>query len=126
MRDFTLGRRRFAFGAAAAAAALVIPAAEASRAPGQGAPPAAPPTPLEQQAEAAMAKLSSRAQAEVEMKIAEILRKYGDRLSDEQKVDIRKVMAETQAGLEAMRAFPLENGDQPAAVFRAYRDEGSR
>jgi hypothetical protein len=28
-------------------------------------------------------------------------------------------MAETQSGLEKMRAFPLENGDLPATIFRA-------
>jgi hypothetical protein len=70
-----------------------------------------------------MAKLSPRAQAEVEMKVSEIFRKYGDRLSNEQKADIRRIMAETQDGLEKMRAFPLENGDQPADAFRAYRRE---
>jgi hypothetical protein len=32
-------------------------------------------------------------------------------------------MAETQDGLEKMRAFPLENSDQPADAFRAYRRE---
>jgi hypothetical protein len=32
-------------------------------------------------------------------------------------------MAESQEGLEKMRAFKLENGDQPADVFRAYRSE---
>jgi hypothetical protein len=32
-------------------------------------------------------------------------------------------MAETQDGLEKMRSFKLENGDQPADAFRAYRAE---
>ena len=57
-----------------------------------------------------MAKLSPAAQAEVEMKVASIFRKYGERLNDEQKADIRRAMAETQDGLEKMRAFVLENG----------------
>ena len=70
-----------------------------------------------------MAKLSASAQAEVEMKVASIFRKYGDRLSDEQKADIRRIMAESQEGLEKMRAFKLENGDQPADAFRAFRSE---
>ncbi|MGB9119743.1 MAG: hypothetical protein WCE73_03905, partial [Candidatus Angelobacter sp.] len=72
---------------------------------------------------AAMAKLSASAQAEVEMKVASIFRKYGERLSDEQKADIRRIMAESQEGLEKMRAFKLENSDQPADAFRAYRTE---
>ena len=56
-------------------------------------------------------------------KVASIIRKYGDRLSEEQKADIRRIMAETQEGLEKMRAFVLENGDQPADAFRAWRSE---
>jgi hypothetical protein len=70
-----------------------------------------------------MAKLSASAQAEVEMKVASILRKYGDRLSDEQKADIHRIMTESQEGLEKLRAFKLENGDQPADAFRAYLSE---
>jgi hypothetical protein len=58
----------------------------------------------------------------VEMKVAEIVRKYGDRLSDEQKTDVLRVMAESQPGLDKMRAFLLQNGDQPATVFHAYRE----
>src|SRR5882724_8999892 len=70
-----------------------------------------------------MPKLSPGAQAEVEMKAASIFRKYGDRLSEEQKADIRRIMAESQEGLEKMRAFHLENSNQPADAFRAYRSE---
>ena len=124
-----LGRRQFALGAAAAAAtALVLPGkaargnalpieALAQAAAGAGQPLEA--QSLEAKTRAAMAKLSASAQAEVEMKVASIFRKYGDRLSDEQKADIRRIMAESQEGLEKMRAFKLENGDQPADAFRA-------
>jgi gas vesicle protein len=101
-------RRRFTLGAAVAAAVAVLPASESS---GQASVPS-------QSAAEAMAKLSPEARAEVEMKISEIFRKYGGRLSDEQKADIRKVMAETQDGLEKMRSFALTNGDQPATVFK--------
>lgn len=127
MHEFSLGRRRFTLGAAAAATtALILPIEATSQPAGQTSSPAAPQTAVEQQAQAAMAKLSPQAQAEVEMKINEIFRKYGDKLSAEQKADIRKVMAETQDGLEKMRAFALDNGDQPATVFHAYRAEGNK
>ena len=128
MSKFLLGRRQFALGAAAAATTALIPK-------GNGlaldvlAQAAAPnnqpldPQSLEAKTKVAMAKLSAPAQAEVEMKVASIFRKYGDRLSDEQKADIRRIMAESQEGLEKMRAFKLENGDQPADAFRAYRSE---
>jgi hypothetical protein len=128
MSKFLLGRRQFALGAAAAATTALIPKgngltidvlAQAAEAGNQ------PPDPqsLEAKTKAAMAKLSASAQAEVEMKVASIFRKYGDRLSDEQKADIRRIMAESQEGLEKMRAFKLENSDQPADAFHAYRSE---
>lgn len=128
MTEFFLSRRRFALGAAAATAAMTFPEQLVSAMPAeeQAAPPASPqsgaPT-LEQQAQEALAKLSASAKAEVEMKFQNVVRKYGDRLTAEQKTDVRKALAETQEGLEALRAFALANGDQPAAVFHIYRGE---
>jgi hypothetical protein len=83
----------------------------------------APDPSLDAKIRAAMAKLSPAAQAEVEMKVASIFRKYGDKLSDEQKADIRRIMAESQEGLEKMRTFKLINGDQPADTFQAIAVE---
>jgi hypothetical protein len=127
MPKFLLGRRQFALGAAAAATGLVLPG---KALPGNALPvnllvqtASGTDHPLDEKTRAAMAKLTASAQAEVEMKIASIFRKYGGRLSDEEKADVRRVMAESQEGLEKMRAFRLENGDQPADSFRAYRTE---
>ncbi|HST76967.1 MAG TPA: hypothetical protein VLN58_00610 [Verrucomicrobiae bacterium] len=115
-------RRRFTLGVAAAATTALINPAEALE---QAQNAVSSPTgTLEEKAKAAMAKLSPAAQAEVEMKVASIFRKYGDRLSDEQKADIRRAMAETQEGLEKMRDFVLENGDQPATVLKLRREGG--
>jgi hypothetical protein len=128
MPKFLLGRRQFAIGAAAAATTALIPKGNGlmidamAQAAAAGNPPADSQS-LEAKTKAAMAKLSASAQAEVEMKVASIFRKYGERLSDEQKADIRRITAESQEGLEKMRAFKLENGDQPADAFRAYRSE---
>ena len=103
----TVTRRNFTVGAAAAAAATVlIPGCDALA---QSAPP-----------NDAMAKLSPNARAEVEAKFNDLLRKYGPRLKPEQKADIRRILAETQEGLEKMRKFVLENGDQPATVLQLY------
>jgi hypothetical protein len=130
MPKFLLGRRQFALGAAATALALPGKAVLGKALPnhllpqtaaGDGQSPDV--QSLDKKSRAAMAKLSASAQAEVEMKVASIFRKYGDHLSDEQKADIRRIMAESQEGLEKMRAFKLENGDQPADAFRAYRHE---
>ena len=107
----SISRRKFTVGAAVAATAALLPEGQAR---------AESPEPAQSQSDAA-AKLSPGARAEVESKVREIFRKYGSRLTDEQKADIRKVMADTQDGLEKMRAFVLDNGDQPACVFELYR-----
>ncbi|HLW54916.1 MAG TPA: hypothetical protein VKW06_18920 [Candidatus Angelobacter sp.] len=122
MSSFSLGRRRFTVAAVAAAAGAVIPSRKAG---GEAAPPKQSTSALDKQAKAVLARLSPQARAEVEMKVAEVLRKHGSTLSTEQKADIRKVMAEMQEGLEKMRTFALDNGDQPATVFHAYRSEGN-
>ena len=121
MPKFLLGRRQFALGAAAAATSALLPGDLLAEAAASDQSTDA--QSLDKKTRAAMAKLSASAQAEVEMKVASIFRKYGDRLSDEQKADIRRIMAESQEGLEKMRAFKLENGDQPADTFRAYLKE---
>jgi len=119
MPKFLLGRRQFTLGAAAAATTAIIH-------PGQVlAQTAGSLSELDKKARAAMSKLTGSARAEVEAKVATLFRKYGDCLSDEQKADIRRIMAETQDGLEKMRSFPLENGDQPADTFRAFRHEAA-
>jgi hypothetical protein len=130
MPKFLLGRRQFALGAAAAATTALIPkgnalSVDALVQAAASSPAALDPQSLEAKTKAALAKLSASAQAEVEMKVASIFRKYGERLSDEQKADIRRIMAESQEGLEKMRAFKLENNDQPADAFRAYRSEAN-
>jgi RNase adaptor protein for sRNA GlmZ degradation len=125
MARYSVTRRRFTLGAAAAAtAALISPTEALEQAQSAGSSQQA--SSLEQKAKAAMAKLSPSAQAEVEMKVASIFRKYGDRLNDDQRADIRRAMAETQDGLEKMRAFVLENGDQPATVLKLRREGGKR
>ena len=109
-------RRSFARGAAVAASATLFPKHEIwaeSPAPTQAQP-------------SAMEKLSPAARAEVDAKAKEIFRKYGSRLSDGQKADIRKVLAETQDGLEKMRRFALDNGDQPATVFKFTAEKRAR
>lgn len=108
-------RRGFAMGAAAAAAAIALP----SIAPAQS------PAPVAQQP-SAMSKLSPDSRAEVEARANEIIRRRGSRLDDAQKAEIRRLLAEGQEGLEKMRAYALENGDQPATVFRTWREREGR
>ena len=95
-----VSRRVFARGAfAAATAAAVLPSALA-QAPPQPAPPPNP---------------------EVDARIQWILTKYGSRLDETQRADIRRIIAGGQKDVETMRAFPLPNGVEPATMFHVYR-----
>jgi hypothetical protein len=112
--DSTISRRDFARRAAlAAATAACWPGDLLAR---TGAPPEL------QEAPAQPKKLSPESQAEVDMKIQAIFRKYGNRLSDTQKVDIHRLVIEGQEPLEKMRAFPLDNSDEPGNVLKLYPD----
>jgi hypothetical protein len=121
-----LSRREFARGATVAAAAMAaLPSgvlAEAALAAHHGAR-----LPLPQEAQGEKPKLSAEAQAEVEAKVADILRRYGERLNDEQKADIRRLVREAQAPLESLRAYALENSDEPATILHLVGvEEGAR
>jgi hypothetical protein len=58
--------------------------------------------------------------AEVEARIQWIFTKYGSRLNDEQRADIRRIITSGQQGIDAMRAFPLGNEVGPPVPFRVY------
>ena len=111
-----LSRREFARSVTIAAVAAGIPAqvgAQQEKPPTAPAPPKpAAPNPAEEP------KLSPAARAEAEAKIQNVFRKCGDRLTEEQKADVRKSMLSTQDGVEKLRAFSLENWDEPVTVFR--------
>ena len=54
---------------------------------------------------------SAAGPAEVDAKFTDMVRKYGDRLSEDQKTRARGVLARHQRMLMRVREFPLENGD---------------
>jgi len=120
-----LTRREFARRAAAAAAAIAaLPASPlycatgvaAEIDPPQSTPPAA--APLPQDTPSQHPKLSAEALAEAEAKTTEILRRYGAKLTDEQKAEVRRLVQLAQAPIETLRRFPLENSDEPATILR--------
>lgn len=110
-----LSRREFARRAAATAAAFT--AMPGTMLDAQAAPAALPP----QEAGSGKAELSAEALAEVEAKVAGIFRRHGATLSEVQKTEVRRLVREMQAPLEALRAFPLQNSDEPATVLRTAR-----
>ena len=112
-----LSRRQFARGATLAALAATVPVvldAQQKEAPTA----AAPPKPATPAAGGHEPQLSSAARAEAEANIQNLLRKYGDRLNDQQKAEVRKSILQGQESLEKLRAFPLDNADEPATIFR--------
>ena len=70
---------------------------------------------------AAGAEEAAKPNPEVEAKVAWVLGRYGDRFTEQQKKEIRDRIAGNQAGLDAMRAYPIENDVEPATLFRVYR-----
>ncbi len=102
-----ISRREFARGSAlAAASAACLPGALAQESSVQ--------MPLPGPA------LSAEGQTEVDIKVSAILRQYGTLLSNEQKLDVRRLLTDRQKPLDAMREFITENWDQPADVLKLY------
>jgi len=108
-----LSRRDFARKAALAAASAAIAPAALRAAPGisgdlansEGqAPPSTP--------------LSAEDQSQADARVSAILRKYGERLSPEQKDEIRRLSTELQKPMIRLRAYPLVNSSQPATVLK--------
>ena len=111
-----ISRRRFARDAAlAGATAAFLP----SSALAQGKERAAEPLPPSLAAD--YAKLPPASQAEADAKYRAVLRRYGARFTEAQKTEVRRQLIATQKALDTLRAFPLENSDPPATIFRVYR-----
>jgi len=107
-----ISRREFARRAA-------IASAMASVAPGAAlASPAAAPSPAALQQPADMPKLSPESRAEVEARIQAIFGQYGGRFSEQQKADLRRLCGLAQPPLDRLRAYALENGDNPALYLK--------
>ncbi|HEY3055335.1 MAG TPA: hypothetical protein VGK31_05330 [Thermoanaerobaculia bacterium] len=70
--------------------------------------------------------LSAASQAEVDARVQWIVAKYGARLNDEQRADIRRIITGGQAGVETMRKYDLANAAGPAEPFRIYRRAAKR
>lgn len=120
-KTLTLTRREFGKRAVlAGASAAIVPTQILSATPSAAIVAATKEPGLQQDA-----KLSPDSQAEVEAKIAAIMRKYGSRFNDAQKADIRRLVNEGQKPLETIRAFALDNSDQPANVMRIYPDSAA-
>jgi hypothetical protein len=105
-----ISRRDFARRVAAASAATLLPA-------GALATPPAITSPLPQQP-TGTTQLSAESQAEADARFQAILNQYGSRFSDAQKIDLRRLSNEAQPALDRLRAYHIENSDDPALYLK--------
>src|SRR3954467_12728804 len=70
-----------------------------------------------EQGEADVQKLSAEGRVRFESMWQNVLRKHGDRLNDEQRTRMRKIIVSNVTMLEAVYAVPLSNGDAPATIL---------
>lgn len=61
---------------------------------------------------------------EADARLANAIRDFGDRLSDEQRQRLRRILLYNEKMLVSIRSFHLENGDPPASVLK-YVEDGS-
>jgi len=106
-----ISRREFA-----RRAALVSAAASLSPANLLAAEPAVAPEPALQTPSGA--KLSPESQTEMESRLQAVFAKYGSRLKDAQKADLRRLAADGQASLDRLRAYAIDNSDGPALYLK--------
>ena len=109
--DSAISRREFARRATLISAAVSLAPSSLLSSEPIGAP-----LPAQQPANAP--KLSPESQVEVESRIQSIFAQYGNRLSDTQKADIRRLANEAQPPLDRLRAFTTENGDGPGLYLK--------
>jgi hypothetical protein len=114
-----VSRREFARSTAlAAAAAALAPATALSQAKENSPSPSASASPQQQAAD--LSDLSPQARAEIDAKVENVIRRWGDRLSEEQKARAHTIITRHVRMLETVRKFPLHNGDSPASVLKLY------
>jgi hypothetical protein len=63
-------------------------------------------------------KLSPESQAEVDTRFQAILNEYGSRLSNEQKIELRRLCTTVQLPLDRLRAYSVENSDGPGLYLK--------
>jgi hypothetical protein len=62
--------------------------------------------------------LSPESQAEAEARYQSILAVYGNRLSNAQKFDVRRLCFLAQVPIDNVRKYAVDNGDAPALYFK--------
>jgi hypothetical protein len=107
-RKIEMSRREFARRAAIASAATFVTPSHLSGGDGANS--------LRQSPDST--SLSPESQSEAETRYQTILKLYGSRLSGTQKTDVQRLCVSGQQALDRLRAYPLENSDNPALYLK--------
>lgn len=100
-------RREFAKRAAfAGAAATFVPTEVLPQAPAPAPPPSSPP------------ELTPASKSEADSRVQTILALHANRFSESQIADLRKISASTQSSLDRLRAYKIENSNEPALYLK--------
>jgi hypothetical protein len=112
-----ISRRKFGLDAAVAAAGALSVSPVSLLAARRDGDTISPTIPAGEQ-ETAAPKLTPEQSRDVEAKLANIIRKYGERLSEEQRKHLRRILAYNETMLAPIRAFALQNGDPPVTILK--------
>lgn len=121
-KSVRISRREFGLDAALAAALVVSPPSLLTAR--RDSDNISPTNPVGEQ-ETAAVKLTPEQSRDVEAKLANIIRKYGERLSEEQRQHLRRILAYNETMLAPVRAFALQNGDPPITVLKLSSGENN-
>jgi hypothetical protein len=76
--------------------------------------------------EAAESGLTPEQVREVEARLESAIRDFGDRLSNEQRQRLHRILVYNEKMLASVRAFHVENGNPPASVLKNFDDRSAR
>ena len=114
-----LSRRAFTRAAALLSTSVAIPTRVSEIA-------IVPTTEIESQAQQPELKLPEASQTEAGLRYKTILGLYGTRFSEEQKIELQRISAVTQQGLDRVRAYTVANGDSPALYLKPLMERDKR
>jgi hypothetical protein len=126
--DTSVSRREFARRAAFCTAGLLTyPDLRRNADDGAAAAPDPPqPSHALAQTPTGAPKLSPQSQAEADSRYQAIINQYGDRFSDAQKTDLKRLCIFAQPPLDRIRAYAVANRDLPALYLKPLVDRDKK
>ena len=69
-------------------------------------------------------ELPPASKSEADSRVQTILALYANRFSESQVADLRKISASTQSSLDRLRAYKIENSNEPALYLKPLVEHG--